>query len=73
MRLAERQAGREEELTEARKRAEQAEVKAEDLEQDLTLLQQQVAALKEVLHPLLPHRHENSFMQRMEAICLSTT
>ena len=48
LRLAERQAGREEELAEARKRAEEAEVRAEDLAQDLTLLQQQVAALKEV-------------------------
>ncbi len=48
LRLAERQAGREEELAEARKRAQEAEVRAEDLAQDLTLLQQQVAALKEV-------------------------
>lgn len=48
LRLAERQAGREEELAEARKRAEEAEVRTEDLAQDLTLLQQQVVALKEV-------------------------
>ena len=53
LRLAERQAGREEELAEAHQRASQAEAKAEDLDQDLTLLQQQVAALKEV-RPLLP-------------------
>ncbi|KAA6417667.1 MAG: hypothetical protein FRX49_12355 [Trebouxia sp. A1-2] len=52
LRLAERQAGREEELADARKRAEEAEVKVEDLAQDLTLLQQQVAALKEVCQEL---------------------
>ena len=48
LRLAERQAGREEELAEARKQAEEADVRAEDLAQDVSLLQQQVAALKEV-------------------------
>ena len=52
LRLAERQAGREEELAQAHKRARQAEVRVEDLEQDVSLLQQQVAALKEV-SPLL--------------------
>jgi len=55
LRLAERQAGREEELAEARKRAQEAEVRAEDLAQDLTLLQQQVAALKEVTAWKLPY------------------
>ena len=61
LRLAERQAGREEELAEARQRAAQAEEQAEDLAQDLALHQQQVAALKEVTersswgqHSLLP-------------------
>ena len=53
LRLAERQAGREEELAAAQKRAEEAEVRAEDLAQDVTLLQQQVAALKEVSAALL--------------------
>lgn len=48
LRLAERQAGREEELAQARQRAAQAEEQAEDLAQDLALHQQQVAALKEV-------------------------
>ena len=48
LRLAERQAGREEELAQARQRAAQAEEQAEDLAQDLTIHQQQVAALKEV-------------------------
>ena len=48
LRLAERQAGREEELAQAHQRASQAEAKAEDLDQDVALLQQQVAALKEV-------------------------
>lgn len=48
LRLAERQAGREEELAQARQRAEQAELRAEDLEQDLSQMQQQVAVLKEV-------------------------
>ena len=48
LRLAERQAGREEELVQAHRRASQAEARAEDLDQDVALLQQQVAALKEV-------------------------
>lgn len=48
LRLAERQAGREEELAEARKQAEEADARTEDLAQDVSLLQQQVAALKEV-------------------------
>lgn len=53
LRLAERQAGREEELGQAHQRARQAEARADDLDQDVALLQQQVAALKEV-GPLLP-------------------
>lgn len=53
LRLAERQAGREEELGQAHQRARQAEARADDLDQDVALLQQQVAALKEVC-PLLP-------------------
>ena len=48
LRLAERQAGREEELAQAQQQAKEAEVRSEDLEQDVALLQQQVAALKEV-------------------------
>lgn len=46
--MAERQAKREEELAQAHHRASQAEARAEDLDQDLALVQQQVAALKEV-------------------------
>jgi len=66
LRLAERQAGREEELEEARKRADEAEVRSEDLAQDVTLLQQQVAALKEV--PPAPHLHcQNSSIQSTTA------
>lgn len=53
LRLAERQAGREEEVGQAHQRARQAEARADDLDQDVTLLQQQVAALKEVC-PLRP-------------------
>ena len=53
LRLAERQAGREEELAEARKQAEEADARTEDLAQDISLLQQQVAALKEVSLHLL--------------------
>lgn len=48
LRLAERQAGREEELAQARQQAAQAQEQAEDLTQDLALSHQQVAALKEV-------------------------
>lgn len=59
LRLAERQAGREEELAEAHQRAKQAEARAEDLDQDVALLQQQVAALKEV-SVLLPCPTSNS-------------
>lgn len=53
LRLAERQAGREEELGQAHQRARQAEARADDLDQDVALLHQQVAALKEVC-PRLP-------------------
>ncbi|KAL3137456.1 hypothetical protein ABBQ38_004747 [Trebouxia sp. C0009 RCD-2024] len=52
LRLAERQAGRDEQLAQAHQRASQAEVRVEDLEQDVGLLQQQVAALKEVCQEL---------------------
>ena len=48
LRLAERQAGREEELAQAHQQARQAQARAQDLDQDVALLQQQVAALKEV-------------------------
>lgn len=56
LRLAERQAGREEQVAQAQQRARQAEVRVEDLQQDVALLQQQVAALKEV-SPLLLTGH----------------
>lgn len=54
LRLAERQAGREEQVAAAHQRAAQAELRVQDLEQDVTLLQQQVAALKEVSYPPPP-------------------
>lgn len=56
LRLAERQAGREEELAQARQQAAQAQDQAEELTQDLALSQQQVAALKEV-HSQTLHAH----------------
>ena len=77
LRLAERQAGREEELAQAHQRASQAEARADDLDQDVALLQQQVAALKEVsllpsctTPPFRPHGHsENHEDKQPHSVC----
>ena len=48
LRLAERQAGREEELRAARRRCRELEAEVADLQREVALHQEQAAALKEV-------------------------
>ena len=54
LRLAERQAGREEELAAARAKVGELEAELGDAQREIELRQEQETALKEVIHCFLP-------------------